>query len=75
MSPYWDETHQYLELEEKPVPEKVIVVPPVSGPLEGLIASTLKNEKVPKLDPSVGSPLKVIANATEPEPEGEAQVT
>ncbi len=40
----WDETHQYLELDEKPLPEKVIVVPPVMGPLEGLIAAILNSE-------------------------------
>jgi hypothetical protein len=75
ISPYCDETHQYLELEEKPIPEKVIVVPPVAGPLEGLIASTLKKENPPAMVPSVFSPLKERDNATGPDPGGDTQTT
>ena len=40
-------THQYADPATKPSPEKVTTVPPVTGPLEGLMRTTLKNEKRP----------------------------
>ena len=70
-------THQYADPATKPSPEKVTTVPPVRGPLEGLMRTTLKNEKTTAKVESLSElrPLKVSLSAWAPEPEGETQVT
>ncbi len=75
MSANWGETHQYLELDKKPLPEKVIVVPPVTGPLDGVIDSILKKENTPATVPSDLTPLKERDSSTAPDPGGETQTT
>ncbi len=75
MSSNCGETHQYLEPDENPLPEKVIVVPPVTGPLDGVINSTLKKENTPATVPSDLTPLKERDSSTAPDPGGDTQIT